>query len=173
MFPMHTVQTILEILPVLGRHNFQHHTGEKRLDPRQQNESAGDQRRESRHQSRVQILQKHRNKQYHRHRCQQKCQHAEEMHGFIVFIQLQHLADHAETVTVSIQLGLAALGTVTIFHHHILYLHVIVHRIDSEDDRVGEKCGCRTGNLPGGRFTADRCRAAYGTGRYGCLQLHP
>lgn len=28
MFPMHTVQTILEILPVLGRHNFQHHTGE-------------------------------------------------------------------------------------------------------------------------------------------------
>ena len=37
------------------------------------------------------------------------------MHGFIVFIQLQHLADHAETVTVSIQLGLAALGTVTIF----------------------------------------------------------
>ena len=54
MFPMHTVQTILEILPVLGRHNFQHHTGEKRLDPRQQNESAGDQRRESRHQSRIQ-----------------------------------------------------------------------------------------------------------------------
>ena len=52
------------------------------------------------------------------------------MHGFIVFIQLQHLADHAETVTVSIQLGLAALGTVTIFHHHILYLHVIVHRMD-------------------------------------------
>lgn len=46
------------------------------------------------------------------------------------FIQLQHLADHAETVTVSIQLGLAALGTVTIFHHHILYLHVIVHRMD-------------------------------------------
>ena len=130
MFPMHTVQTILEILPVLGRHNFQHHTGEKRLDPRQQNESAGDQRRESRHQSRIQILQKYRNKQYHRHRCQQKCQHAEEMHGFIVFIQLQHLADHAETVTVSIQLGLAALGTVTIFHHHILYLHVIVHRMD-------------------------------------------
>ena len=48
-----------------------------------------------------------------------------------------------------------------------------LHRIDSEDDRVGEKCGCRTGNLPGGRFTADRCRAAYGTGRYGRLQLHP
>ena len=72
MFPMHTVQTILEILPVLGRHNFQHHTGEKRLDPRQQNESAGDQRRESRHQSRIQILQKYWHKQYHRHRCQQK-----------------------------------------------------------------------------------------------------
>ena len=30
-----------------------------------------------------------------------------------------------------------------------------------------------TANLPGRRFTADRCRAAYGTGRYGCLQLHP
>ena len=48
-----------------------------------------------------------------------------------------------------------------------------LHCIDPEDDRVGEKCGCRTGNLPGRRFTADRCRAAYGTGRYGRLQLHP
>ena len=48
-----------------------------------------------------------------------------------------------------------------------------LHCIDPEDDRVGEKCGFRTGNLPGRRFTADRCRAAYGTGRYGCLQLHP
>ncbi len=48
-----------------------------------------------------------------------------------------------------------------------------LHRIDPEDDRTGEKCGCRTGNLPGGRFTADRCHTAYGTGCYGCLQLHP
>ena len=48
-----------------------------------------------------------------------------------------------------------------------------LHCIDPEDDRIGEKCGFRTGNLPDGRFTADRCRAAYGTGRYGCLQLHP
>ena len=53
------------------------------------------------------------------------------MHGFIIFIQLQHLADDAEAVAVCVQLGFTALRTVAVFHHHILHLHVIVHRMNS------------------------------------------
>ena len=45
--------------------------------------------------------------------------------------------------------------------------------IDPEDSCPGEKCGIRTGCLPGRRLTADRSHTAYGTGSYGCLQLHP
>ena len=43
MLPMDAIQAIFKIFPVLGRHDFQHHTGKKRLDPRQQDKATGDQ----------------------------------------------------------------------------------------------------------------------------------
>ena len=63
MLPMDAIQAIFKIFPVLGRHDFQHHTGKKRLDPRQQDKATGDQCRESGHQTGIQIFQEDRYEQ--------------------------------------------------------------------------------------------------------------
>ena len=59
MLPMDAIQAIFKIFPVLGRHDFQHHTGKKRLDPRQQDKATGDQCRESGYQTGIPVSYTH------------------------------------------------------------------------------------------------------------------
>ena len=62
---------------------------------------------------------------------QKKCEGGEESQRFVASVKSCDCTENLHSVTVSVQLGLAAFGAVSVFDNDIFYAHIFIDGVDA------------------------------------------